>query len=186
MPKMIATMRQRYDGHTISKNDIFNVKDGDVRLLKALGRVAKLKVAAMSAENTSALIPNPVRSDDVSHEHTHASQSRIEPQPVPIEPSPSPLVETETVDMVTEEVESIPESNLNIDLDELAASDNESETEMSKTESFVEHTEYGRMLRDKAMSLGIRVDGRWSDARVQREIDEYNKRTYQHMDIRAE
>jgi hypothetical protein len=52
--------------------------------------------------------------------------------------------------------------------------------------TLIEQTsEYSRMLRDRATSLGIRVDGRWSDARVQREIDEHNKRTYQHMDMRA-
>jgi hypothetical protein len=45
--------------------------------------------------------------------------------------------------------------------------------------------EYSRMLRERAAALGIRVDGRWSDTRVQREIDEYNKNTYQRADMRS-
>jgi hypothetical protein len=47
------------------------------------------------------------------------------------------------------------------------------------------NTEYSTMLRNRARNLGLRVDGRWSDERVQREIDEHNKKTYQRMDVRA-
>ncbi len=195
MPKMIATMRQRYDGQTVSKNDIFDVKDKDVRLLKALGRVAKLKVEAMSAENTSALIPNPVRSTGQTHQH--AVEAKVV-EPISGGGSTAPLGESEPpVDVTEEVIENViptpiqleevvdPESD-SVNLDELIPPDNESEEEMSKAESFVEHTGYSKMLRDKAVFLGIRVDGRWSDARVQREIDEYNKRTYQTTALHAE
>ncbi len=189
MTKMISTMRQRYDGHTIAKNDVFDVKDKDMRLLKALGRVTKLKVGAMSAENTSALIPNPTRSDTAAHSHTNVSQPRVESEPVPAD---TPQVE----EVVVEEsklvepppaLESEPELYVSdtVNLDEFISSESEPETEMS-TDNPPENTEYSKMLRDKATFLGIRVDGRWSDARVQREIDEYNKRTYQRMDMQAQ
>ncbi len=192
MPKMIATMRQRYDGQTVSKNDVFDVKDKDVRLLKALGRVAKLKVAAMSAENTSALIPNPIRSTGGGETHQHAVEAKAVEHEIgavsanaPVPPPEEPASPVDVIENVTEAVPEIdPESEF-VDLNLLNPPDNELEAEMP-TENPVEHTEYSKMLRDKAMFLGIRVDGRWSDARVQREIDEYNKRTYQTTALHAE
>lgn len=49
-----------------------------------------------------------------------------------------------------------------------------------------ETSDYSRLLREQAERLGIKVDGRWSDARVQREITEHNQNLYQRRDMRAE
>ncbi len=157
MPSMIATKRQRYDGKNISKDDIFNVKDKDIRLLKALGRVTDLAVVkAMSTINNPELVPNPTRVGIGSASVQHRTQSLG--------------VEHESV-----------ETNI--------AADQSNETsilESISTDEVEQNPEFSKMLRERATSLGVRVVGRWSDSRVQREIDELNAKTYQRMDMHAE
>src|SRR6266446_9106046 len=67
MKKMVATNKQRvyhYNGNKILPNEIFNVRDEHIVLLTALGWVKDMPpVKAMTAENTPALIPTPVRGD---------------------------------------------------------------------------------------------------------------------------
>lgn len=155
MPKMVAIVKQRYDGKNILVNEVFDVRDKDVRLLRALRRVKSMAaVKAMTAENESALVPNPVRR---SHEHTAVGQQResvVQNEPVVSDPGP-----------IGDSVDNA--------LNESASPNEESQTE------------YSKMLRDRARTIGIHIDGRWSDSRVQREIDEHFKKTYQRMDITA-
>lgn len=165
MPKMLATKKQRYNGKDISKDDIFDVRNKDVRLLIALKRASSMAdVPTMTAENTSALVPNPVRESAVVS--TPAATRTIETAVV----SSTPAVESAVVS-------STPPANQVEDENTLI------ETDATMVQPI---TEYSKMLREKARGLGLRVDYRWSDERIQREIDEHNKKTYQRMDMRSE
>jgi hypothetical protein len=170
MPMMVATKRQQYAGKNINVGDKFHVSVHDVRLLKALDRVTDMTaVKAMTTETTPELIPPPIR---------HAVQ----------ESKPSPRVVEETQPVVEEtKSETPPPKSI---LDSIVAPPvDEKEEESSMPESpplsMSQNTEYSTMLRNRARNLGLRIDGRWSDERVQREIDEHNKKTYQRMDVRA-
>lgn len=158
MKKMIALVRQLYEAKHISAGDIFNVRDEHVILLKALGRVKDMPVVkAMSAENTPELIPTLMRG--------HAQTQRV------AEAVSETIVAPHAATQQT--VETVSEG----DKERLSASwDDRVTAEQS--------IEFSRMLRERATALGIHVDGRWSDSRVQREIDEHNKRTYERMDMR--
>lgn len=165
MPMMVATKKQEYAGKKISVGDKFHVSVHDVRLLKALDRITDMvAVKAMTTETTPELVPPPLR---------HAVQ----------ESKPTPHVVEETQPVVEETKSEPPPVSI---LDAVATpSAEEKEEESAMPESLRQNTEYSMMLRNRARNLGLRVDGRWSDERVQREIDEHNKKTYQRMDVRA-
>jgi hypothetical protein len=172
MPMMVATKKQQYAGKKIDVGDKFHVSIHDVRLLKALDRVADMvAVKAMTTETAPELVPAPIR---------HVVQ----------EPKPEPKIVEETqpdveeVQPVAEEVK-IDSTNILDVINEVVEEGKKEEGSMPPSSSLSSISEYSVMLRDRARSLGLRVDGRWSDERVQREIDEYNKRTYQRMDVRA-
>jgi hypothetical protein len=151
MRKMIALKNQRYGTDRISKDDIFNVRDEHVVLLRALGMAKDMpSVKAMSTESNPELVPTPVI---VVNQPVQESKD-----------------ERETVSQAAPSWQTVQ-----------TPKDDETVLESEPEQS----VEYSRMLRERAISLGIRVDGRWSDTRVQREIDEYNKSTYQRTDMRS-
>jgi hypothetical protein len=165
MPMMVATKRHRYGSKKIAAGDTYNVSVHDVRLLKALGWITDMTaVKAMTTETTPELVPPPLR---------HAVQ----------ESKPSPRVVEET-QPVAEETKSEPPPVSILDAVATPPAE-EKEEESTMPESPRQTAEYSMMLRDKARNLGLRIDGRWSDERIQREIDEHNKKTYQRMDVRA-
>jgi hypothetical protein len=183
MPMMLATKRHIYGNKKIAVGDVYNVSVHDVRLLKALGWITDMTaVKAMTSETTPELVPTPLRhavqeSKPTPHvveetqpvaEETKAELPSLPPSPpsTPSPPSP-PSPPTNILDALNEVVEE------------------EKKEESMSSSSPAPNTEYSTMLRNRARNLGLRVDGRWSDERVQREIDEHNKKTYQRMDVRA-
>jgi hypothetical protein len=157
MKKMIALINHRYGVDRISKGDVFNVRDEHVVLWKALGKAKDMPVVgAMSTEGSHELIPT--RQVDVNLQRAVVQ--------------PKEEVHHENAN----QTETIAPKQANE-----TAENNETMLENGVQQS----VEYSRMLRERATALGIHVDGRWSDTRVQREIDDHNKRTYQHMDMRA-
>jgi outer membrane biosynthesis protein TonB len=175
---MLAIKNHPYGNKKISEGDVYHVSVHDVRLLKALGWVTDwtdnmTAVKAMTSETTPELVPTPLR--HAVQESKPTPQVIEETQPVaeetkaelpPSPPSP-PSPPTNILDALNEVVEE------------------EKKEESMSPPSPVPNTEYSTMLRNRARNLGLRVDGRWSDERVQREIDEHNKKTYQRMDVRA-
>jgi len=180
---MIATNKQRsyrYDGKRILPGEIFDVRDEHVVLLIALGWVKDMAaVKAMTAENTPALVPTPTR-------YETGVGARL-PQTVNVQS----FVEENLKDENTSETETLESNNFQTDeaSETLLTTDStESLTQTVNDEEgdvVIQSQEYSKMLRERATALGIKVDGRWSDTRVQREIDEYNAKTYKHMDMRA-
>lgn len=204
MPKMIAIKKQQYGGKNISVGDKFDVSVHHTRLLKVLGRATNFvevasptpllpskpmqdvgvadmaAVKAMSTQSNPELVPTPAR---------HAASEHVAQE------TPKAVEETEKVEETQHIVETSHSgepsildviSNVEEEPSPLEEIDEDESSDMStSTPSPQQTSEYSAMLRNRARSLGIRVDGRWSDERVQREIDEYNKKTYQRMDIRA-
>jgi hypothetical protein len=151
MRKMIALKNQRYGTDRILKDDIFNVRDEHIVLLRALGMVKDMPpVKAMSTESNPELVHAPTVMVNQPVQESKDERETIS-QAAPSWQTVQTPKDDETV------LESEPEQSV----------------------------EYSRMLRERATSLGIRVDGRWSDTRVQREIDEYNKNIYQRTDMRS-
>lgn len=167
MPMMLATKRHTYGNKKIAVGDMYNVSVHDVRLLKALGWITDMTaVKAMTTETTPELIPPPIR---------HAVQ----------ESKPSPRVVEETQPVVEETKSETPPPASILDALNEVVEEEKNEVEPMPESSVASNTEYSTMLRNRARNLGLRIDGRWSDERVQREIDEHNKKTYQRMDVRA-
>lgn len=170
---MVATKRQQYAGKNIDVGDKFHVSIHDVRLLKALDRVTDMTaVKAMTSETTPELVPPPIR---------HAVQE-FKPSPRVVEET-QPVVE-ETKSEVPPPPSPSPPASILDALNEVVEEEKK-EVEPMPESSVTQNTEYSTMLRNRARNLGLRIDGRWSDERVQREIDEHNKKTYQRMDVRA-
>jgi outer membrane biosynthesis protein TonB len=177
MPMMLATKRHTYGNKKIAVGDVYNVSVHDVRLLKALGWVTDMTaVKAMTSETTPELAPPPLRHavqeskpipQVIEETQPVAEETKAELPPLPPSPPSSPLPPTNILDALNEVVEE------------------EKKEESMSSSSPAPNTEYSTMLRIRARNLGLRVDGRWSDERVQREIDEHNKKTYQRMDVRA-
>ncbi len=166
MPKMIALKRRRYESKLVNVNDIFDVRSKDVRLLKAM-KWATDYVEPPSMVST--VIQDPLLEAVHSAMVEHRAEASNE-EPVQIEePQDSP--------------DPKPEEYTNANVEEETSQEVTVEEEMPQPVQTEDHFE---MLRARAISLGIHVDGRWSYSRLQREIDEYNKRTYQRTDLRAE
>ena len=188
MKKMIATNKQRiyhYEGKKILPNETFNVRDEHVILLTALGWVKDMPpVKAMTAENTSALIPTPTRTTVVVESRvgtvglTHLTGEVTNENTAETEAVESDKSQTETHETVLNEIFMEEEAVEGVEQSSI-------ETGAIASNEIQQNPEYSHMLRKRAAALGIKVDGRWSDTRIQREIDEYNAKTYQRMDMRA-
>ncbi len=184
-----ALKPQTYRGQKIKKDEAFTVYGKDVRLLQALGRIGKepitvAAVGAMTTLNTSALLP-PLREDDDS-QHTveqepDGDETFLEGAIAPIaKPGDDSYVEPVVHEIVQEKLDD------NLILNIMDDVESEDEGTMNQEVEPQHGPEYYQVLRTRAESLGIRVDGRWSSSRIQREIDEHNQRTYQHMDMQPE
>jgi hypothetical protein len=180
MPMMLATKRHIYGNKKIAVGDVYNVSVHDVRLLKALGWITDMTaVKAMTSETTPELVPTPLRHavqeskptpQVVEETQPVAEETKAELPPLP----PSPPSSVAAIASVTNILDALNE-----------VVEEEKKEESMSPSSPAPNTEYSTMLRNRARNLGLRVDGRWSDERVQREIDEHNKKTYQRMDVRA-
>jgi len=127
-------------------------------------------VKAMTAENTSALVPTPGRA-------VTAVQSKASGVGSTFFTQTDVHLTGEFTDENTSETKADESDQADETIETLLADSTESFTQTVKDEEEVvvaQSPEYSRMLRERATSLGIKVDGRWSDTRVQREIDEYN------------
>ena len=151
-----AIKKHTYRGSKISINDIYNVHARDVRLLKALKWIQDMPaVGAMSAVNNPELIP---RTHNVIVQPSVHEEELID--------FSEPLVSEEP--LVSDEL-----------LNEEPLSEESSDDILSKLDAVVELPGYIDVLRQTARNLGLNIDGRWGVERIQREIDEYNQKTYQ-------
>ena len=159
MRKMIATNKQRvyhYDGKKILPNEIFNVRDEHVVLLTALGWVKDMPpVKAMTAENTSALIPTPTRTTVVVESRvgtvglTHLTGEITNENTAETEAVESDKSQTETNETVLNEISMEEEAVENVE---------QSLVEVGAVASneIQQSPEYSRMLRKRATDLGIK------------------------------